>query len=86
VRTFRLTRPVRTGTVRCARGERLLSASYAVAFRTRTAPRAPVLAGVRVRLRPRADRVTVLARRTGAVALGVRAEVQVHALCGRGAR
>jgi hypothetical protein len=83
VRTFRLTAASRSGTVRCARGERLLSSSHAVAFRTRTAPAASVLAGVRVTRRERADRVTVTARRSFAVPAGARAEVQVHAICGR---
>ena len=82
VRTFRLTNASRSGAVRCARGERLLSSSYAIAFRTRTAPSASALAGVRVTLRSRGDRVTVSARRSAAVPLRARPEVQVHALCG----
>jgi hypothetical protein len=86
VRTFRLTSPTRSGTVRCARGERLLSSSYAAAFRTSTAPRASVLAGVSVTLRERAGRVSMTARRTIAVPIAVRAEVQVHAVCGRAGR
>lgn len=86
VRTFRLTGPMRRATLRCARGERLLSSSYAVAFRTRAAPRAAVLAGVRVSLRPRSDRLTMTARRSVAVPVSARAEVQVHAVCGRAGR
>lgn len=82
VRGFRLGPAGVTGTVACPRGERLLSASYAVAFRTRIAPSARTLAGVSVRLRLRPGRATTVARRGSAVPAGVRVELQVHALCG----
>jgi hypothetical protein len=86
VRTFKLTTPSQRGTVRCARGERLLSSSHAVAFRTRLPPATRVLSGVRTTLRAGADRVTVMAQRSSTVPLLVRAEVQVHAVCGRAGR
>jgi hypothetical protein len=85
VRTLR----VRAGGVRrlvvsCARGERLVDAAHAVAFRMRSAPTAEVLAGVSSARRRRAGRVEVRARRSEALPADVRAEVQVHAVCARG--
>jgi hypothetical protein len=70
----------------CARGERLVDSSHAVAFRMRAAPRASILTGATATHRQRAGRVDVRARRTGAVPPRVRVEVQVHALCARGPR
>jgi hypothetical protein len=68
----------------CARGERLVDSSHALAFRMRSAPTASILTGASAVLRTRGDRVEVRARRTGAVPVRVRVEVQVHALCARG--
>jgi hypothetical protein len=83
VRTLRLgASAARTGSVACGERERLLASSHAVAFRTRSAPSAGVLAGVRVTRRERAGRVLVTARRRQLVPASARTEVQVHALCG----
>jgi hypothetical protein len=84
VANFRVRGTTRTGAVSCARNERLLSFSYAVAFRTRSAPAASVLSGVTARARRSGNRVLLAARRTASVPRTVRVEVQVHALCGTG--
>jgi hypothetical protein len=86
VATFRVPTATRSGTVRCGRGERLLSMSYAAGFRARTEPRAAVLAGVTARLTRRGNRVVLTARRAGVVPRTMRVEVQVHAVCGTSAR
>ena len=70
----------------CARGERLVESSHAVAFRTRSAPAPDVLTGVTAVRRMRGDRVEVRAGRTAAVPARTRVEVQVHAICARGPR
>lgn len=70
----------------CARGERLVDSSHAVAFRMRLAPSAAVLAGVRAARVERDGRVEARASRTGAVPPRTRVEVQVHAVCARGPR
>jgi hypothetical protein len=67
----------------CAPRERLLSASHAVAFRTRTLPPASVLGGVRVARSLRGDTVVVIARRSEAVPRRLRVDVQIHAVCAR---
>jgi hypothetical protein len=83
VTTVRLgARAARSGSVSCGRRERLLGSSHAVAFRTRSAPSASVLGGVRVARRERGGRVIATARRPSSVPPSARAEVQVHALCG----
>ena len=67
----------------CAAGERLVRGADAVGFYTSRAP-APALAStVHARLRLGADRVTASVRSTGAVR-GIRAVVQVAAVCGGG--
>ena len=68
----------------CARGERLVDSSHAVAFRTRSAPSPAILGGARAVRRLRGGRVEVRATRGAAVPARVRVEVQVHALCARG--
>jgi hypothetical protein len=85
VRTFRV-RAAGPGRLAfgCARGERLVDSSHAVAFRMRQAPSASILTGATATRRRSARRVDVRARRTGAVPLRVRVEVQVHAVCARG--
>jgi hypothetical protein len=76
---------VQTVVVRCGAGERLVSSSHAIGFRTQSAPTARVLTAVSVTRRERADRVEVRARRGLAVPVRTRVEVQVHALCARSA-
>jgi hypothetical protein len=81
VRTVR----IRPGNVRalaaCAAGERLISGWHAVAFYTSSPPSTLVVASVVATRTLRAGRVDVRAR-AGAAVLGVRAVVQVGALCG----
>jgi hypothetical protein len=70
-------------TARCAAGERLVAASHAVGFYTRRPPSARLVAAVTAARVVRGGRVTVTA--VGARALrGVRAVVQVSALCAGG--
>ena len=80
VRTVR----VRPGTARislgCRRDERLVGASHAFGFDTRTAPSASLVSTVRGGLSVRAGRVVVSVR-GDAELVGVRALVQVHAVC-----
>jgi hypothetical protein len=75
---------VRPGTstvgVRCVRGERLVGASHAFGFRTRSAPSASLAESVSGARSVRDGRVVV--RVSGDAELGgVRAVVQVHAVC-----
>jgi hypothetical protein len=83
VRTVRL----RPGTVRaiatCTASERLISAWHAVAFYTQSAPPAALIQSVSARQTVQGRRVDVRARSTAAVQ-GVRAVVQVGAVCGGG--
>ena len=67
---------------RCRAGERLLSFSHAIAFRSRRAPSAATLASVRATSRRAGGRVVVTVRSKGLPA-GLKVEVQVHALCAR---
>ena len=64
----------------CRPGERLLSFSHAIAFRTKQAPSAAALASIRATSRRQGRRVIVTVR-THDVPAGVTAEVQIHALC-----
>lgn len=83
VKTVRVRPGTTTVVQRCARGERLVGGSHAFAFATRTPPSASLVGGI-----AGAERVgaaTVSVRVTGDAELaGVRALVQVHALCARG--
>jgi hypothetical protein len=83
VRTVQL----RPGAVRavsaCAASERLISAWHAVAFYTRQAPDQSLIESVRVKRTVRGKRVAVRVQ-AGAAVQGVRAVVQVGALCGGG--
>jgi hypothetical protein len=83
VRTVR----VRPGVVRalaaCAVGERLLSAWHAVAFYTQSAPLEALIQSVTATRSLHGRRVDVRVRATAAVQ-GVRAVVQVGAVCGGG--
>jgi hypothetical protein len=86
VRTLRVRPgPARRLVVRCRGGERLVGSSHAVGFRMTREPAASVLAGAIAVRREQARIVSVRARRSGAVPGSVRVEVQVHAICARGA-
>jgi hypothetical protein len=83
VRTVRL----RTGTVRaiaaCAAGERLISSWHSVGFYTASAPSAELVRSVSAARSSHGNRVEVRAR-VGVAVNGVRAVVQVGAVCGGG--
>jgi hypothetical protein len=87
--TIRRVRTVRlhAGTVRavaaCLAGERLISGWHAVAFDTATAPGAALVQSVTATRSSRGGRVEVRAR-AGAAVSGVRALLQVGAVCGGG--
>lgn len=68
----------------CAAGERLLSFSTAVAFRTRRPPALASLGSVRATPRRAGGRVVVSVRSSIARPLNTRVELQVHAICVRG--
>jgi hypothetical protein len=78
-------RPVSTQRTirRCGAGEQLLTGSSATGFYTARPPSASLVAAVRVRANVGADRVVATVRSTGAL-FGVRAIVQVAAVCGGG--
>jgi hypothetical protein len=84
VRSVRL----RAGSVRavaaCAAGERLISGWHSVGFYTVSAPSAGLARSVSVTRSARGNRVEVRVRAGGGVN-GVRAVVQVGAVCGGGA-
>jgi hypothetical protein len=71
---------VRRAVQACARGERLISASHAVGFYTQRPPLEALIAGVTVRRSVHAGKIRVTVSATDA-AFGVRAIVQVHAVC-----
>ena len=79
--------PIRPGTVRavtaCAASERLISAWHALAFYTKSAPAEAQIQGVRATRSAQGRRVEVRVRSTAAVQ-GIRAVVQVGAVCGGG--
>jgi hypothetical protein len=84
VKTVRVLPGTTTVVRRCTKGERLVGGSHAFAFATRTPPGASLVEGIAGSTRVRATGVTT--RVTGDAELaGVRALVQVHALCARGA-
>ena len=85
-------RRVRTVTLRagstravaaCAAGERLISGWHAIGFYTASAPSAALVQTVNASRSVRGNRVDVRVR-TGAAVNGVRAIVQVGAVCGGG--
>jgi hypothetical protein len=77
-------RPLRTHATRaCAGGERLISGWHAVGFYTRSAPTPSLLASVLAVRSFRAGRVDVQAQ-VGTAVSGVRAILQVGAVCGGG--
>ena len=67
---------------RCARGERLIGGSHAFGFATRTPPSASLVSSISGTDELRNDRVAVHVRGDAELA-GVRALVQVQALCSR---
>lgn len=83
VKTVSLTGTVSGVTHACARGERLVSSSEAVAFRSRREPARAQLAGVRSTLVTDANRLVASATLTGA-ARGKPAKLQVIAVCSKG--
>jgi hypothetical protein len=80
VKTVRVRPGVTTVTQGCAARERLAGASHAFAFATRTPPSPSLVAGVSGVRSVRAGRVVVSVRGDAELA-GVRALVQVHAVC-----
>jgi hypothetical protein len=73
----------RTISQRCARGERLVGAWHALAFRTRTPPPLSLAKLVKLSRRTVNGVVTVRVLTTEGVPRAVRAEVQVGAVCAR---
>jgi hypothetical protein len=67
----------------CAASERLISAWHAVGFYTRQAPDQSLIESVRTKRTVRGKRVEVRVQ-SGTAVLGIRAVVQVGALCGGG--
>jgi hypothetical protein len=67
----------------CRRGERLVSGTHAVALSSRREPSINQLAGVRSQLARRAGRLVASATLSGA-ARGLRAKLQIQAVCTRG--
>jgi hypothetical protein len=67
----------------CLAGERLLSSSQAVAFRTKQAPTTTALGSVRASSRRTNGGVVVTVRSSVARPTGVRVQLQIHAICAR---
>lgn len=82
VTTARVRLGISTYSVRCQAGERLVGSSHAFAFRTRSAPGASLVSSVSGTRSVSGGRVVVRARGDAELE-GVRALVQVHALCTR---
>ncbi len=82
VKTVRVRPGALTVTQRCAARERLLGGSHAFGFETRTPPSASLVGGVSGSQELRGESVVVRVRGDAELA-GVRAVVQVHALCSR---
>jgi len=80
VRTVRVRPGTTTVVQRCTAGERLVGASHAFAFATRTPPGASLVSSVSASQQASGKSVVVRVRGDGELA-GVRAFVQVHALC-----
>ena len=85
VRTALVPEGSRRASAVCRAGERLVGSSAVVAFRGRREPTASALAGVGASVRERGRAAVATARRSAAVPSVRRVEVQVHALCARGA-
>jgi hypothetical protein len=84
VKTVRVRPGVTTVVQRCAAGERVVGGSHAFAFATRTPPRASLVESVSGSQSVAATSVRVRVSGDAELA-GVRALVQVHALCSRSA-
>jgi hypothetical protein len=82
VKTVRMRPGSATVTQRCQSGERLVGGSHAFAFATRTPPSASLVGSVSGSRELRSDAVVVRVSGDAELA-GVRALVQVHALCTR---
>jgi hypothetical protein len=80
VKTVRVRPGQTTVRRRCAARERLVGASHAVAFATRTPPNASLVGGIAADQSVRGREVVVTVRADAEVG-GVRALVQVHVLC-----
>lgn len=65
----------------CAAGGKLVHAAHAVAFRTEQPPAPAMLASVSVSRRIAGSSITVTARTRGTLPFGIRAELQVQAVC-----
>jgi hypothetical protein len=84
VKTVRVQTGTTTVVQRCRAGERIVGGSHAFAFATRTPPSASLVGGVSGSQSVSASGVSVRVSGDAELA-GVRATVQVHALCARGA-
>jgi hypothetical protein len=84
VRTVRVRPGTATVVQRCASGERVVGGSHAFAFETRNPPSASLVSGVSGSETIGSTGVVVRVRGDAELA-GVRASVQVHALCTRSA-
>lgn len=82
VKTVRVRPGTTTVVQRCTSGERLVGGSHAFGFSTRTPPSASLVSGVSGSQEIRGESVVVRVRGDAEFA-GVRAVVQVHALCTR---
>jgi hypothetical protein len=82
VKTVRVRPGGVTVTQRCTAGERLVGASHAIGFTTRTPPSASLVGGLSASQSIRRSEVVVKVR-ADAELTGVRAVVQVHAVCAR---
>ena len=83
VRTVSFVNAVAGITQSCRRGERLVSGTHAVALRSRREPSIAQLAGIRSELVLRTGRLVATATLSGA-ARGLRAKLQIQAVCTRG--
>jgi hypothetical protein len=84
VKTVRVRPGTTTVALRCLSGERLVGGSHAFGFATRTPPSASLVDGISGSQAIARDRVVVRVSGDAELA-GVRATVQVHALCTRSA-
>lgn len=85
VRSFRVAdRRAQRVTHGCLEGERLLAFSHTIAFRSRRPLALSALGSVRATSRANGERVVVSLRSGIARPVGMRVEVQVHAICVRG--
>ena len=80
VRTVRVRPGSQTVAQACSKGERLVAASHAFGFYTRRPPGQSLVRAVRGTLVVQGNRVVVSVKADAELA-GVRAVVQVHALC-----